>query len=755
MKYFHISLSLIGLMLLVISLPSDLHGQSDKRKSGVELFVGAGPSTMMAKDGLADSLTINHQGGLQFGANFLLGLSNQLAFGLGVQLNNGSYLAGLPAFASLGAQTTHERLNEPFTQSLVASNVEERLEYSDIGVSPFLDFQLSDGKIQPYIRAGVNLLLPSATFQATNGTLSKEAIFEGLDRTGGTFGVTLSDLPKYGFNSGIGISDTIQDLPVNSTAFGFQAAAGIRFSLTDNLYFFLQGGLSQSAALATFNLNEYSPSSVGNQNTSVLSGTNSISKRDIKIKGGGAYLFGGPPPPVPPQFIQKVPIEFVQAPAKRRNQNASDPEFELLAPKILRHLEFKPSSYKIEVDPMTSEIRFDNRQGNPAAITVSTKVKGGDVELMPYDSKYSGSQDAYLVQLSTSNTKSLKMALMDTDTESEVDGFDVELFMVHPSKGDILIHKSEQVNSGFFIPKLYDHPEISYKLKLSHLCYEPGTALISSADFSKTKVMEAESKGEAEEIIIPIDQQGLDEFMRIQGTIQERNRKTPLSGTISGSDITLYAGCGQAPTSSFQLVLEKPLGYNLIAGSASSNWKESDVRVNIRNGKAQQSLKLETIPTYNLFYVDIGEFQNRNRPRRSILQQVNKLAENGQKIFVYLSDGQSPYTASSAQELPSVLSKIALIFPDVPKAETDRTLLTQRMNVADVMPSRRVVNFHFYLGRTLYETSRNELVNELTKAFPEGRENINIYLYTDFEVSDTQKLDGGVYKTAVEYIHLN
>lgn len=759
MNNFYISFLLFGWMLFFSFAPSSLFSQ-DKRSNGAELFAGFGPSAITASDGEAEALSVNYQGGLQLGANFLLGLNSKLAFGLGVRLNNGSFLAGLPRFAPPGAPATHPNIDTSFafTQTLVATDVEENLEYSEIVLSPFIDYVISEGKIEPYVQVGVSLKLPSATFQNTSGSLSKEATFPELPREDGTgtFALTISDLPKYGFDSGITISDTPKDLPMNSTAFAVNANIGVRFNISSSFYAFLQGGISQSATIASFNTNQYTPSSSSDEHNSVLNSTGSISIRDIKGRAGFGFLFGPSPnnKVVPPQFIQKVPIEFVQTEGKRRNSGQSDPEFELIAPKILRSLDFKPSSYSIDVNLIETELSFDKREGSPAAITVSTKVKDSYMELLPYDSKFA--QNAYQVHLSTPNNKSLKMALVDQDTESEVDGFDVELFMVHPAKGDVLIHKKEKVNSGYFIPKLYDHPEITYKLKLSHLCYEPEIATISSVDFSGTKAIQAESKGEAEEIIIRVDQMGGDAFMRIQGTIQERNRTTPLSGTISGNEITLYAGCGQAPNKNYQLTLEKPLGYNLRTGSSASNWKQANVRINMENGepKSNQPLKLEALSTYNLFYVDIGEFQNRNRPRRSILSQVNTLTESGQEIFVYLSDGTSPYTASTSQELPSVLSKIALIFPDVPKAETDRDLLIKRINIPEIMPSRRIVNLHFYLGRTLYETSRNELINELTKAFPTGRENVKIFIYTDFEVSNSQKLERGVYKTPITYIHL-
>ena len=740
--FFWVSLLWIGLG------GAELSGQT--RGNALEITLGAGSSGLNLSGGIADSVIVGGSPGFRFGGNFILGINQNLGIGLGLGLNRYSITTDLPGFATTQSGSSHPDIEaeyNSFDQSIVASSVSESIELSEFVIPVFVDIQFGTGKARPFSRLGFGVTVPSGTYQNQQGTIGYEARFEDLPRINSaeTFGVTLQDLDKYGFDSGIQISDSLQNLVLSSSSLSMQLNVGIRFEMSPNLYFFGEGYFSSSTNLSAYNVNNYSPAQTPTDYQSMLAGVEKASVNRIGLNVGLGVTLGKSAP----VLMEKIEIQFEQKPESRRNPAVADVEFQILAAEILSSLVFKPSNYKVRINPFTEQLEYAANTGNPEAITVSSKDRTSYMNLDQFDSRYKSQDQSFHLILTPPNNKSLTLTLQDEDTDSEVDGFEVEIKV-----GDKVAVPKTKMSSGSTIYKLYDHPEIKYQVNLTHPCYPRKSFSLNSADFDKPKVIKAESQGEPEEILLSV-LSTVPDFLRIQGGILKNGRRTPLSGTYSDGEISLYAGCGESPGENFQLTIEKPLGYNLFVGSESRGWRQPDLLVSMQNGKPAQTLKLEPIPTYNLFYIDISEAQNRNLIRKPVMEQVRELRGKGNDFLVFLSNGQSPYVAENdPTNFRSVMRQLVLSSPDVPKAETDRSLLLSRMKLNEILPTRRLVNMHFYLSKSLYDTSREQLINELTAAFPEGQENIRIFIHTDFEIPESDKLERGLYRTPIEYIYL-
>lgn len=755
---------ILGLLLFLLHVGNTrLYAQTTQ--NGFEVYLGIGGAGMNLGDGvLADSgkfIPVNMTGNSVplVGANFRLGLSPNFSLGLGLgwsqyQLSNDSALN----ISSVGPLVGSDMINSPYDQygqlQVSGSNIKETMTLSGISIPLFLEAQGGSGDLHPYGRLGIAITIdPSGTFENTGGTAGFEGKFTDIPReeSSGTFDVLIQDVEKLGFSAGEGLAENgAVPLSLNSAFLAFQASGGLRYDI-GKLYLFGELFFHQSADVSNYNPNDnrYSLSSGPGDYNTLLSGVENATINNYGLKVGAGLNFGGDDDdnPKQPRNAQSVPLEYVQKVDTRRNENEPDPEFVILAPEMASGLAFKPSGNKVSYDKLTQQLMVSPGV-EPQDITVSYRGKNNVMNMDPFDSKYSASDEAYNLVLTPSNNFSLTLSLEDVDTESEVNGFTVDVKL-----GGESLFPPRTMNSGGTIYKLYNHPLVRYQVTLSHPCYPTKSFNVTSADFKTPKVIQAESEGEAEEILFDISSSVTD-LLRVQGSIIKSRRKTPLSGTISDGEVSLFAGCGEDPGTNYQLELEKPLGYDLFTGSSSKNWKAGSITVNMSNGKPTQTLKLEPVPSYHLVYIDISEATNRNLFRKPVLSMVRGYNSAKEGYMVYLSNGQSPNIAENASDFRIILRNISQIFPDLPKAGVDRQALLDRMKGKDLFPERQIVNLHFFLSRTLYETSREQLINQLTAAYPQGRENIRIFIHTDFEVPQSMKLEQGLYKTPVEYILL-
>jgi hypothetical protein len=80
--------------------------------------------------------------------------------------------------------------------------------------------------------------------------------------------------------------------------------------------------------------------------------------------------------------------------------------------------------------------------------------------------------------------------------------------------------------------------------------------------------------------------------------------------------------------------------------------------------------------------------------------------------------------------------------------------MLEQMDISSIRPDRRVVHMHFFLSRSIYESSREQLITQLADAFGDQAEQLRLFLYTDFDIPAGSRLTSSRYKVPVTYIRL-
>ncbi|MEO1449281.1 MAG: hypothetical protein AAFV07_07105, partial [Bacteroidota bacterium] len=207
-------------------------------------------------------------------------------------------------------------------------------------------------------------------------------------------------------------------------------------------------------------------------------------------------------------------------------------------------------------------------------------------------------------------------------------------------------------------------------------------------------------------------------------------------------------------TYNMSLIIDKPLGYNIVSGTDAADWAKETVSVQIVDGKPALPLRVERLPAYNFFYVDISEAEDRAIILDTLEAQLLKLTRAKDDYLAYLSNGTDPTIAEVGDEYEDVLVDITRTFTDPPVISLDRDQILKQMKVEKVKPNRRKTIFNFFLSRTIYQQSREQLITKLTETFGEDQRNVQINIYTDYAVAESDKLAKGMYQMPIRYIHL-
>lgn len=425
-----------------------------------------------------------------------------------------------------------------------------------------------------------------------------------------------------------------------------------------------------------------------------------------------------------------------------------DPEFLKIAPEIRPLLAFSPKAFQIR--PQSGGIAYCTQgDASPERITVEVRGRHSYLSLDRFDSRFDPLSDSFLVSLSVRHDAVLRVTLQDEDTENPVDEFQAQLYMGR----ELILDKTMNSGDAFF--DLYDHPRVAYTLRIQHPCYPETTIdLDRTKDFNTSKVISLAATGTAERIDLPLNASAITGRVRVQARVGSGTAASPLSGNIGTNRISLFAPCGRQLGRNFSLNIEKPLGYDIIAGGNSDNWANENVAVQIIDGKPALPLQVERLPAFHFFYVDISEAEDRAIILDTLEAQMLALTGQNDEYLAYLSNGTDPTIAEIGDEYEDVLIDITRTFTDPPVPSLDRDQILKQLKVEKVRPNRRKTVFNFFMSRTIYQQSRAELINRITETFGEDEGNVQINIYTDYLIAESDKLPKDLYKTPIRYIQL-
>jgi hypothetical protein len=218
--------------------------------------------------------------------------------------------------------------------------------------------------------------------------------------------------------------------------------------------------------------------------------------------------------------------------------------------------------------------------------------------------------------------------------------------------------------------------------------------------------------------------------------------------------------------------IPKPLGKDIrLPEAPGDDWKGPVFQLQLgrprrlTEGAAQDAVadllsrvKVVSLPTFDLFYLDMS--RTRSELKNSdpgaiqdlLAQRFQAIRNSGQgdEFFAYLSNGNSSLEITEQDDFNNFLRSVASIQPDPPNGQNDREHLLESMELDELPPHRRIQTYHFFLSKTIFSLSAQELIVDLIKARGEGAENIRLKIYTEFPVDEGDQLQG----VEAEYIHL-
>jgi hypothetical protein len=164
-----------------------------------------------------------------------------------------------------------------------------------------------------------------------------------------------------------------------------------------------------------------------------------------------------------------------------------------------------------------------------------------------------------------------------------------------------------------------------------------------------------------------------------------------------------------APGDSLRVVLTKPLGYNIVMDwhSPKENWKDPKLLVPLA-GKDEPRLHFDKLRPFVVFYVDVSVTKDKPGFRKLLENKINKLVDQDGDYVIFISNNENPFVISSDADYREALRLIPQLYPSTPNAIQDR----EKLNTY-IPKNRREINLCFLLSNSIYNHSRNDLIDEL------------------------------------------
>jgi len=188
------------------------------------------------------------------------------------------------------------------------------------------------------------------------------------------------------------------------------------------------------------------------------------------------------------------------------------------------------------------------------------------------------------------------------------------------------------------------------------------------------------------------------------------------------------------------LTINKPIGYDIYeTGAANKDWLNPKLTLSYYGLINSNSFTFEKLKEFNLVYVAAKEYEWKSTSILSTkLSNLIQPLDNKEEYLLFVSYSNKPFTA-----LNSGYQKVLQSLPQIwntPMIYNDVKLIKSKLNIASINPSRRIVNFHFFLTETsYYEFSRSTAFKDFMENFASDK-SINIYIHTNFVVSEQNKI---------------
>lgn len=459
--------------------------------------------------------------------------------------------------------------------------------------------------------------------------------------------------------------------------------------------------------------------------------------------GGGGGGGRSPKPDCTPEQMFDLPLAFVQNEGSRRVPAQVDPDFLALVKVEASTLRFKGA----ELDASGQSLRLCLGKDSPEAIEARFTKDNAYLSLLktgPVEGLYE------MVFEPRKKSPVLKLVIRDGSGKSLSNVKTTLLLAGEP------VYEST-LNSGDAFTYLYLHPALNYSLRVEATCFEAFTRPISqSDDWTQPLLVELNALGEAMQIQFPANLEGtrLGKALALQGTVVVPGMTFPIQGTLSPQGgIALSGNCAPDQVQSYQLALQKPVGYDLYHGGNTGNWANPSLTVDIVNDRPLAAVKVRRLPQFHVYYIDLSDVRNRYRVMDSLDQRFQKIKAQGDSVLVYMSNGNSPTIARKGAELDAVVQMMYQATAPLPNARTEKAILKENIDLSEVIPDRRQVILHFVLSNGLYLSSRQVLIGELSQELKLDLNKVRLRIYTEELISAANRLDPAVFPQ-VEYIYL-
>lgn len=769
----------IGLFLLGLGFISTGFGQSQ-----IHLYLSPGTSGINHRN-FEDNRDIRSSRGLglQLGASYSFLLSESLAIGAGLEW--GSFSTDLsfngPVMSEIGTNSGYEFQKEGtntadptgFRLQEDANIVRQQVSTGAVSVVIPIFYRISElgngGSF--FLNFGPKVTIPLGDGSNWTGEGSStysgdfSAYFADKVAAGDSFTLVLKDLDAYGFSSDQNLTKGNDERPLfgSTTNIGFFAAPGISFPLGNNrtqltIEAILQGGLTnlKGSEVAT---NAFEGRREGTTSLPNLSGEAS----NIGLNYGGVrvgvMLIGErserPPKPDPvpkpdPNRVVKATalnVLYRQAPDTRRsrNQQQNDPEFDRIMETEAQNLRFKGTVEGEMIED--GQITYDANRPQKIQSSFNKENK----YLILDDATVDENRGQVRLTISPRNsTIRQKIAVFPVDEKGKpINGFSAAVSFEGQTRGE------QKMNSGALLSDLYLHPEVEYQVTITHPCYETTTQTIDFfANYQLGLRFEMESSGELAQVTVPVRQNAaLGRNQTFNGVLNLKGERSEVNGTVTGNELILTGGCGLEIAGPSMLTLKKERGMDVLIQGQASDWKNPQVRIPMQGTRSIQPVEFVRLPAFHLMYVDISEAQD----RIVVINELEKLIKNVKaeqnEMLGYLSNGGSPRTITSPDNMDDLLEGVSYLNPQLPIAREDLTNLQERIDGETVIPARKEIVLNFVLSKTIYLRSRNILIAELLESLGDDTEEVIIRIYTEEPIapSERMKLD---LNNDIEYLQL-
>ena len=154
----------------------------------------------------------------------------------------------------------------------------------------------------------------------------------------------------------------------------------------------------------------------------------------------------------------------------------------------------------------------------------------------------------------------------------------------------------------------------------------------------------------------------------------------------------------------------KPKGYNIYKQdeNKNNNWKKDTLFINLNDKTPLKiNLNIDKNPTFNFYYIDVSDCDNRSKLIEQLKNKLDKNIENGNDFSLYISNGDKPIKANTnnTKDIINIYTKIATLNTQIPIYSVDKIDILKILNPEKIMPERRKEVFlNFYCSERSFDS---------------------------------------------------